>query len=330
MADLSTKYMGLHLKNPFIAASSGLTSSIENIKKLENAGIAAVVLKSIFEEEILIEVKENIREAEKNPMIYTDLSETLDYVDLHVKEDNLANYLNLIKQAKDETLIPVIASINCITSSEWTYFAKEIEQAGADALELNIFLNPSDLSETDFEKKYPEIIKKVQSGISIPIAVKISQYFTKVSRTIQEISHSGIAGIVLFNRFYSPDIDLEKLEIVPANQFSTETDYLLPLRWTALMSGKVGCDLAASTGIQSGEAALKLILAGASAVEIASILYKNGIEHIGNLISQMENWMEQHHYNYLEQLKGRLSQQSVKDPAIYERMQFMRHFSGIE
>ncbi len=330
MADLSTKYLGLQLKNPFIAASSSLTSSVENIKKLENAGIAAVVLKSIFEEEILLETKESLHEAEKNSMIYTDLSETLDYIDLHVKEDNLAGYLNLIRQAKDETLIPVIASINCITSSEWTSFAKEIEQAGADALELNIFLNPSDLTDSDFEETYRQIIKKVLTAISIPVAVKISQYFTKVSRTIQNISNSGVAGIVLFNRFYSPDIDLEKLEIVPADQFSSATDYLLPLRWTALMSGKTGCDLAASTGIHSGETALKLILAGASAVEIASVLYKNGIDYTGNLITQMDNWMEQHHYNYLEQLKGKFSQQSVKDPAAYERMQFMRHFSGIE
>lgn len=330
MADLSTKYLGLQLKNPFIAASSNLTSSVENIKKLENAGIAAVVLKSIFEEEILLETKESLQEAEKNPMIYTDLSETLDYIDLHVKEDKLTGYLNLIRQAKDETLIPVIASINCVTSSEWISFAKEIEQAGADALELNIFLNPSDLTDSDFEETYRQIIKKVLAAISIPIAVKISQYFSKVSRSIQDISNSGVAGIVLFNRFYSPDIDLEKLEIVPADQFSSAIDYLLPLRWTALMSGKSGCDLAASTGIHSGETALKLILAGASAIEIASILYINGIDYTGNLITQMDNWMEKHHYNYLEQLKGKLSQQSIKDPAAYERMQFMRHFGGIE
>ncbi len=330
MADLSTKYLGLQLKNPFIAASSGLTASFDNIKKLENAGIAAVVLKSIFEEEILIEAKESLNQAKKNPMIYTELSETLDYIDMHVKEDNLSEYLNLIKRAKEETLIPIIASINCITSSEWTAFAREIEQAGADALELNIFLNPSDLTNKNFEETYQQIIKKVSSNTSIPIAVKISHYFSKVNQTIQNLSQTGVAGIVLFNRFYQPDIDLDKFEIVPADHFSNEMDFLIPLRWIAQTSGKIECDLAASTGVHSAESALKMILAGASAVEIASVLYQKGIDYTSNLITGMDRWMEQHHYNYLDQLKGRLNQKSVENPAAFERMQFMRHFSGIE
>lgn len=330
MIDLSTKYLGLTLKNPIIVASCGLTSTVSSIKKLEAHGAAAIVLKSIFEEEILQQETIKSREAEESSMIYSELSETLDYIDMHIKEDTLDKYIDLIRQAKKETLIPIIASINCTTSFEWIEFAQKLAKAGADALELNIFLNPTDNSDKDFEQTYLDIAKKVVSKTDIPVSVKISPYFTKLSKVINDLSGTGIKGLVLFNRFYSPDIDLEKMEIVPANHFSREDEYLNSLRWIALMSKKVDCDLAASTGIHSAETIVKQILAGASAVQVASVLYNKGADYLSNLIANLEKWMEDHHYTYISQLKGKLSQEAITDPAAYERLQFMKYFSGIE
>ncbi len=330
MIDLSTKYLGLSLKNPLIAASSGLTGNIESIKKLESSGIAAVVLKSIFEEEILQQENLLASEAEEDKMIYSQLSETLDYVDMHVKEDSLNAYLDLIREAKDQTLIPIIASINCITSYEWTDFAKRIEQSGADALELNVFLNPTDDTDKNFEDTYVEIATKVVSKVSIPVSLKISQYFTKPANVIKRLDKTGIAGIALFNRFFTPDINIDKMEITQASQYSSELDYSNVLRWVALMSKKVKCDLAATTGIHSAETVLKQLMAGAKAVQIASVLYKEGIEYTIEILKDLENWMERKNFNHLSQLQGKLSQESIKDPAAYERMQFMRYFSEME
>lgn len=330
MIDLSTKYLGLSLKNPIIAASSGLTSNIRNIKKLESNGVAAVVLKSIFEEEILQQEMKSTKEAVEDSMIYSELSETLDYIDLYIKENTLDKYLSLIRQAKKETLIPIIASINCTTAYEWIEFAEKIEKAGADALELNIFLNPTDLSDKNFEETYLSISSKVVRKTSIPVSVKISPYFTKLAKVITDLSDTGIKGLVLFNRFYSPDINIEKMEVTPADHFSKENEYLNSLRWIALMSKKTSCDLAASTGIHSAETIIKQILAGASAVQIASVLYLKGVDYLSEIVNDLEKWMEDNKYNYLGQLKGKLSQESIADPAAYERRQFMKHFSGIE
>lgn len=292
MIDLSVKYLGLTLKNPLIAASSGLTGNIESIKKLESSGVAAVVLKSIFEEEILQKESLMANEAEKDQMIYSQLSETLDYVDMHVKEDSLNTYLDLIREAKNQTLIPIFASINCITPYEWTDFAKRIEKAGADALELNVFLNPTDDTDKNFEDTYVEIATKVVSKVSIPVSMKISQYFTKPAKVIKQLDKTGIAGITLFNRFFTPDIDIDKMEITQASQYSSGQDYYNVLRWIALMSKKVNCDLAATTGIHSAEIVLKQLMAGAKAVQIATVLYKEGIDFTVQLLKDLDNWME--------------------------------------
>ncbi len=330
MTDLSTKYLGLTLKNPVIAASSELTGNIKSIKKLESNGIAAVVLKSIFEEEILQQTRKKTREAEEDRMMYSELSETLDYIDLHIKEDTLNDYLDLIRQAKKETLIPVIASINCITDYEWIDFAEKIERAGADAIELNLFLNPTDQTNKNFEETYLTISTKVVQKVGIPVSVKISPYFTKLTRVIADLSSTGIQGLVLFNRFFSPDIDLERMEVVPADQFSNEHEYLNVLRWIALLSKKTDCDLAATTGIHSAETIIKQILAGASAVQIASVLYLKGIDYLSTLLKDLENWMEEKNFNCLSQLQGKLCQESVTNPSAYERRQFMKYFGGIE
>ncbi len=329
MTDLTTKYMGITMKNPIIVGSCGLSNSVESIKKLESNGAAAVVLKSIFEEEILHEATAKAKEAEQNKMIYTELSETIDYIDLHIKEDELGKYLKLISDTKKEVLIPVIASINCITPYEWTDFASKIQDAGADAMELNIFLNPADFSDRDHEQTYIDIANKIVSKVSIPVSVKISAFITKPGLMIKKLSETGIAGIVMFNRFYTPDINIESFELESANIYSNPQDNGNVLRWIALMSKKVKCDLAASTGIHDGETVIKQILAGASAVQIVSVLYQKGLEQINAMLSYFENWMIKKGYNYLSQFKGKVSQEGISDPAAFERMQFMKYFSGI-
>jgi dihydroorotate dehydrogenase (fumarate) len=330
MADLTTVYAGLILKNPVIVGSSGLTSSIEKIKELEASGAAAVVLKSLFEEEILLDTQKHLDLANNDSMIYSEQSETLDYIDLHIKDDTLKSYLNLIRQCKKEVLIPVIASINCISDSEWTGFARKIEEAGADAIELNIFLNPSDNSDIDFEKTYKDIVTRVLSQVEIPVTVKLSQYSTKPGKFITELSMTGIKAVVLFNRFYMPDIDIEKMSVKEAEIFSNPAEFSQVLRWIGILSGKVNCSLAASTGVHDGNAVIKLLLAGADAVQIVSAIYKNGPRQINTILNEIENWMDQKGFNSISQFKGKLSMTQGNNPASYERMQFMKYFGGIK
>lgn len=327
--DLTTNYLGLNLKNPIVIGSCSLTSSVSEIKKLEKNGAGAVVLKSIFEEEILMDAESQLQEAKKNSFIYDQYSETLDYIDLHVKEERLNDYIQLIKNAKKEVLIPVIASVNCVSSAEWTSFAKRIEEAGADALELNISLNPTDLEIRDFELTIKEIIRKVLDQVSIPVAVKINNSFTHMARTILDLSETGIAGLVLFNRAYAPDIDIDTFEAVQGRSFSSPDAYAEPLRWIALFSDKVNCSLAASSGIHSADVIIKQILAGADVVQVVSALYEYGIEHINVLLTELEKWMEEKGFSSLEQFKGKASSKNAGNPAVFERIQFMKHFAGI-
>ena len=324
MPDLSIKYLGLDLKSPVIAGSSSLTNSIEHLKAIEKAGAGAVVLKSVFEEEIYLEYA---HEFEKLGPMDNNL-EFLDYYDLEIKKENLKHYLQLISDAKAQLSIPVIASINCITSQEWGFFAKKIEAAGADALELNMFMSPTDLSQTstDNESTYFDIITRVTQKISIPVSVKISPYFSNLGGMIRDISFSGVKGIVLFNRFYTPDIDINKEIIHGTNVLSHETDYLLPLRWVAMMSNRVNCDLASSTGIHSWESAVKMILAGGQAVQVASALYDKGFGFIEEINQQMAAWMTAHNYEKIDNFRGKLSQENSVNPAEFERVQFMKNF----
>ena len=330
MADLTTSYMGLLLKNPIIVGSSGLTTSLEKIKELEANGAAAVVLKSLFEEEILLETKKHLESAKADSLIYSDNSETLDYIDLHLKEDVLHNYLNLIRQLKKEVLIPVIASINCISDSEWTGFAGKIEEAGADALELNIFLNPTDGSCLDFEQSHKNIVSHVLSKVKIPVAAKLGQYFSKPGEFITNLSKTGLGAVVLFNRFYLPDIDLDKMTLKEAEIFSSPVEFSQVLRWIGILYGKLNCSLAASTGIHDGPAVIKQILAGADAVHVVSAIYKHGPQRISEMLFEIEKWMDQKGFNYISQFKGKLSMDKGSNQASYERMQFMKYFGGIK
>ena len=327
--DLKTSYLGLELKNPIIAGSSGLTSTLNGIVSLEKQGAGAVVLKSIFEEEILHDVDAHLKEAKESSLLYSGLSETLDYIDLHIREENLKKYLRLIQDAKKAVSIPVIGSINCISHEDWIHFTRRMEDAGVDALELNIFLNPADFKNKEFEKAYFRIIEKVLANVQIPVAIKISKYFTRLGLSVKALSETGIAGLVMFNRFYTPDIDIEKMELTTPRLFSTPDELYETLRWMAVLSARVPCDIAASTGIHTGEDVIKVLLAGATAVQVVSTLYKNGPEQLKRILTKLEDWMKEKGFDSLDQFRGKISRMYGADPAAFERMQFMKHFSEI-
>ncbi len=325
MVDLQTNYLGLSLKNPIIIGSSGLTDSPEKIQKLAENGAAAVVLKSIFEEEITHEYDKIV--AEEASKRYKD--EFLDYLDYRIREENINKYINLIADAKKAVDIPVIASVNCATKHEWTSFAKELQDAGADALEVNLFVLPSNLNRTpeEIEKLYFEIVDRLKERIKIPIALKISYYFSNLALMIKKLSESGIQGLVLFNRFYSPDFDIDKMEVTATNVLSHPDELPISLRWIAIMANRVGCDLAASTGIHSGEAVIKQLLAGANAVQVVSTIYNNGPEKIQNILKDIKKWMISNKFETIGDFRGKMSQVESGNPSVYERVQFMRYFS---
>ncbi len=325
MVDLRTNYLGLSLKNPIIVGSSGLTDSAEKIKKLEDNGAAAVVLKSIFEEEITHEYDKIV--AEESSKRYKD--EFLDYLDYRIREENINKYINLIGDAKKMVDIPVIASVNCATRHEWTNFAMELQEAGADALEVNLFVLPSNLNRSpeEIEKLYFDIVERLKERIKIPIALKISYYFSNLALMIKRLSESGIQGLVLFNRFYSPDFDIDKMEVTATNVLSHADELPISLRWISIMANRVGCDLAASTGVHSGEAVIKQLLAGASAVQVVSTIYNNGPEKIQNILKDVKKWMISKEFTSIDEFRGRMSQAESGNPAVYERVQFMRYFS---
>lgn len=328
MANLTTSFAGINLKNPIIIGSSGLTDSLDDIKKLEDKGAAAVVLKSLFEEEIIHEMNASLTKMQGNSFIYP---ETLEFYENHdLDEESTVKYLELIRNLKSSVEIPVIASINCVTAQQWTSFPELVQAAGADALELNIFILPSDINSKggQQEKLYFDIVQEVLKQISIPVIVKISPYFSNLAATIKGLSETGLKGIVLFNRYYTPDFDIDTFEVTSANVLSHPDDMYQSLRWIAIMSEYVGCDLAATTGLFDGESVIKQILAGASAVEIVSAIYKNGAEYIKTLLGDIERWMVDKEFSSIEDFKGKMSQQKSTNPAAFQRIQFMKYFRG--
>lgn len=334
--DLSTQYLGLELRNPIIVGSSGLTSSVEKIKNAEKAGAAAVVLKSIFEEEVALEYADFMKTAknfagDSQYFDYDGRKVPIEYYNYVVREENLKKYITLIEESKKTVSIPVIASINCFLQSvEWMSYAKQLEAAGADALELNMFFPPTDFKQnrTDKEGIYFKITEAVTRELSIPTALKISHYFTDLGPMIQRLSQTGIGGLVLFNRYFSPDIDVEKMETTNAFVFSSPSDLTLSLRWIAIMAEKVDCDLVASTGIHDGDAVIKQLLAGADAVQVASCLYKNGVAYLEEMLARLEDWMSRKRFSHIGSFKGKMSQAKSVDPTVYERVQFMRYYGG--
>lgn len=328
MADISTTYAGLHLQSPIIIGSSGLTNKIDNIKIFERLGAGAVVLKSLFEEQIRQEILIQLNGNQGN-FIYP---EAFDYISQYSRDQEVTKYLELISEAKKQVSIPIIASINCVSSAEWITYALQMEQAGADALELNIFVLPSDpaISSEKNEKVYFDIISQVIKEIKIPVTVKISYYFSSLAKTAIEMSWTGIKGLVMFNRFYSPDIDIDEMKIVSSGIFSSPEEITISLRWVAMLSDRLYCDVCASTGVHDGSGLIKHLLAGAKAVQVASTLYKNGYERISVMNNELKNWMIIKGYEKTSDFIGKLSQKKDFNPAALERVQFMKYFAGIE
>ncbi len=328
MTDLRTKYMGLSLRNPIIVGSSGLTNTVEKIKEIESLGAGAVVLKSLFEEQINFQIHKSVSQSES---IYS-YPEAQDYIGNYTKETSVSEYLDLIRKCKSSVSIPIIASINCVSSAEWMSFAKKIQDAGADALELNIFILPSDpkRNSEQNEQIYFDIAMAMVKQISIPIALKISYYFSSLANTVLKLSWTGIKGMVLFNRFYSPDIDIDKFEVTSSNVLSSPEEISTSLRWVAMLSDRLHCDIAASTGVHDGAGVVKQLLAGAKAVQITSCLYKKGTPVIPEMLKFLEEWMEKHGFKTTNEFIGKMSFKETENPAAYERVQFMKHFAGIE
>jgi len=327
MPNISTTYMGLALKNPLVASSSGLTNSIDKIVQLHDKGIGAIVLKSLFEEQINNEVSKVISKdtQQSNP------TGDENYISDYVRQNNVQQYLDLIRLAKSSVSIPVIASVNCISGDEWISFARQIEKAGADALEINAFIIPTNrkISSADLEFRYLDILSDVRKVVKIPVAMKIGNNFTNLVGMVDKLQTNGAAAVVMFNRFYEPDIELETLELTSSSIYSSPADIRHSLRWTGIVSGKIkNIDIAASTGIHDGEALVKLLLAGATVGQICSTLYLNGFGQIDEILEFLKSFMKKWNFRQISDFRGRLSYSKLPNPAMYERVQFMKYFSG--
>lgn len=322
---LETSFAGLQLKTPIIIGSSGLTDSVGKIKQLAENGAGAVVLKSLFEEQIM----EDIRETHlQNEMDAPELDE---YVREYTKQNSIANYIKLIKEAKAAVDIPIIASINCIDASEWINFAKQIEDAGADALELNIALLSSDMQRTgeEIEQNYFKIIDAVSATISLPLIIKLGQYSASLANLIQRISWTEkVVGLVLFNRFYSPDFDIDTGKPLSTNVLSTPDELATSLRWVTIMAPQVEIPIAASTGIHSSEAIVKQLWVGAQAVQMVSVFYKKGPDYLAEVLKGLKDWMRHHNFKSIEEFRGKLHYTKSYDATVFERLQFLKYFSN--
>lgn len=325
MASLNTSYLGLSLSSPLIISSSGLTNNTDKIRKFEELGAGAVVLKSLFEEQITFE---------SGKLVEDGLSpEAHDYITRYSRANALEEYLKLIEGSRKAVKMPVIASINCMSANEWVSFARDIENAGADALELNIFFLASDAgaSSEKTENLYYDIIHKIKSVTRLPVAVKLGSQFTNIVNVVNNLYMRGARGVVLFNRFYEPDIDLEKMELTTSGVFSSPSDIRNSLRWTAIISDKVQkIDVAASTGIHDGKAAIKQILAGAKAVQACSVFYEKGNDQVRIINAEIGSWMDKKGMRSIEEFRGRLNYGNIPNPAVYERSQFMKYFSAYQ
>lgn len=325
MVDLKTKYLGLELKNPIIVGSSGLTGNFESIERLAANGAAAVVIKSLFEEEIRMEYRHTVSKGLADQDSNLDF---LDYFDYELKHDMLTKCATLIRDVKSRLGIKVIASINCSSAGEWFSYAAKLEEAGADAIELNIYRLETDvnMSAAAISERYLNIVKKVLDHVSIPVAVKLPPYMTDTAYMAGQLAALGVKGLVLFNRFYNPDFDLESNRIVSGQVYSNPSDYAWPLRWISVLSGKVDIDLAASNGIHNAETAIKMLLAGADAVQLVSAIYKNGAGYLMDILTGIEKWMKARDFKDLEAVRAYGRSLMPADPGQFERVQFMKYF----
>ena len=324
MLDLKTSYLGLELKNPLLASASPLSKKLDGIRAMEDAGLSGVVLYSLFEEQIIQDSLELDHFLMRGS--YSSPEAVSYFPDLENYNIGPEKYLELIQQAKKAVNIPIIASLNGVSAGGWVKYAQLMEAAGADALELNIYYLPTDknLTATRIEDAYIELVKSVISQVKIPLAVKLSPSFTSLPSFVQKLADINVKGAVLFNRFYQPDLDIENLTVTPTLNLSTSADLLLPLRWIAILYGRVGIDFALTSGVHSGEDALKAMMAGARAAMLASELISRGIPRAKEILEEMQVWMEKHEYESIHQLQGSLSQQKVEEPAAFERANYMK------
>ncbi|HZP91050.1 MAG TPA: dihydroorotate dehydrogenase-like protein [Actinomycetota bacterium] len=323
-ADLRTRYLGIELRNPVVPSASTLSSRIDNLKRLQEAGASAVVMQSLFEEQIEHEQIEIHRVLEHGTESFPEaLSLFPELEDYNTGPDA---YLRHLEQTKAELEIPVIGSLNGASEGGWIRYARLIQDAGADALELNVYVVASDpdVTSAEVESRYLELVSAVRESVSIPLAVKVGPFFSSMANVARRLVEAGADGLVLFNRFYQPDIDLETLEVDPTLHLSSSEECLLPLRWIAILRGRVRASLAATTGVHRWEDAMKLILAGADVTMMASALFRNGPEHVASVLAGIERWLDEHEYASVEQAKGSVSQANVADPMAYARANYMQ------
>jgi dihydroorotate dehydrogenase (fumarate) len=321
MADLSTKYMGIHLKNPIIAGASNLSKDVSNLQKMEEAGAAAIVYKSLFEEQIQLEQAQLDEELTEFDERHPEMIKTHPSVEHSGPEEHLME----LQRAKAALNIPVIASLNAVYKQTWLDYAKRIEDTGVDAIELNFFHVPYDLEKEgiSIEEEQVDILKELRKNLSIPISVKLSPFYSNTLNIIETMDGEGIDGFILFNRLFEPEINIDKEEHKFPFNLSQKGDYKLPLRHIGLLYDNVNANLCANTGIFEGSDVVKMILAGATCVQVVSTLYKNKIEHISKMLDDINNWMDQKSYKSLNDFRGKLSRSQVKSPFVYKRAQYV-------
>jgi len=324
MIDLTTTYLGLKLKNPLVASASPISKKVDTARKLEDSGISAIVMYSLFEEQIIHESLELDYYLTRG----TDsFAEAMSYLpDAGTYSMGPEKYLNQVAELKKALKIPVIGSLNGFSKGGWTRYAKQIQEAGADALELNLYFvsTDPDLTAQDIENAQVELVAEVKTAVTIPLAVKLSPFITSLPNFAKRIVGAGANGLVLFNRFYQPDFDLDELEIVHSLDLSTSAELRLPLRWISILYGKLNADFALTSGVHTYKEVLKSMMAGAKVAMMASTLLNNGEQVISSMLNELGSWMESHEYKSIQQMQGSMSQKSVKEPAAFERANYMK------
>jgi dihydroorotate dehydrogenase (fumarate) len=324
MVDLSTTYMGLKLKNPVVPSASPLSADLDNIKRMEDAGAAAVTLHSLFEEQIELEAQALSYYLDRGTESFAEALTYFPRFDEYRRQPD--DYVEHIRKAKEMVDIPIIPSLNGITPGGWIGYAKKFEEAGADAVELNIYFIPTSfhLMSYDVEDLYVKLLKEVKKNVSIPVAMKLSPYFSAMPNMASLLDAEGAGALVLFNRFYQPDIDIEELEVTPNLQLSTPVEMRLPMRWIAILYGHVDCSMALTSGIHTPEDIIKAVMVGADVANVCSVLLREGIAKIDELLQGVTTWMEEHEYESIEQMKGSMSYKSVPEPAAFERANYQK------
>lgn len=323
MKKVPTKYLGLTLNSPVVVSSSPFTATFEGIVAAEKAGAGAVVLKSIYEEQINSEVA--VTDS------YVDYPEAADYVKNYISENSINNYIDLIKRVKDATTIPVVASINCTTSGKWVDFALMVEKAGVDAIELNVFFLPTskEVSASEIEIQYLNVISAVKDAITIPLSVKLSPNFTNILSITKELYYRNVKGVTLFNRFFTPDIDIETLTMTSSNIWSNQSEIHNVIRYCGMISAEIPIlDIATSSGLRTGQDAIKMMLSGAKVVQVCSAIHENGLEVIGQINDDIANWMERKNFSTTDEFIGKANYKNISNSNAYERTQFMKYYSS--